>query len=132
MTIFVDTSALYAIFDADDQNQDRATRQLDQLLARQEDLVCTNYILVETMSLLQRRFGLGAVRDLQNVVAPSLRAIWVDEDTHMAGVNLLLTANRRQLSLVDCVSFSAMRRLEVTRAFTFDRHFAEQGFDCIP
>ena len=132
MTIFVDTSALYAVLDADDLNHDRAARQLDDLLARQEDLVCTNYILVETVSLLQRRLGLKAVGDLQNTMMRALRTIWVDESTHVAGANLLLVANRRQLSLVDCVSFSVMHRLEVTSAFTFDQHFAEQGFDCVP
>jgi len=40
----------------------------------------------------------------------------------------LLTAGRRELSLVDCVSFACMRRQGLTRAFHFDRHFREQGF----
>jgi predicted nucleic acid-binding protein len=40
----------------------------------------------------------------------------------------LLTAGRRELSLVDCVSFACMRRLGITRALHFDRHFKEQGF----
>jgi predicted nucleic acid-binding protein len=44
----------------------------------------------------------------------------------------LLTANRRQLSLVDCVSFEMMRRLGIKTAFTYDRHFSEQGFECLP
>ena len=44
----------------------------------------------------------------------------------------LLTANRRQLSLVDCISFEMMRRLEIKTAFTHDRDFAERGFECLP
>jgi predicted nucleic acid-binding protein len=37
---------------------------------------------------------------------------------------------RRHLTLVDCASFESMRRLTVRRAFAFDRHFEEQGFEC--
>jgi len=48
-----------------------------------------------------------------------------------AGVAALLTAGRRQLSLVDCVSFLTMRRLNLKMAFAFDRHFTEQGFEVL-
>ena|GEM_PF-3548981 len=49
-----------------------------------------------------------------------------------AGVSALLTSGREQLSLVDCVSFELMRQLGIRTAFTFDRHFEEQGFTCLP
>ena len=59
---------------------------------------------------------------------PMLHVEWVDADLHAAGMAALLTAGRRDLSLVDCVSFACMRRLGITRALHFDRHFKEQGF----
>ena len=43
----------------------------------------------------------------------------------------MLTAARRRLSLVDCVSFDVMRRLGLNRVFCFDQHFEEQGFDIV-
>jgi len=49
-----------------------------------------------------------------------------------AGVSALLTSGREQLSLVDCVTFELMRQLGIRTAFTFDRHFEEQGFTCLP
>lgn len=54
------------------------------------------------------------------------------EENHGVAVTALLTAGKRQLSLVDCSSFEAMRRLGITSAFAFDRHFAEQGFEQVP
>jgi predicted nucleic acid-binding protein len=33
---------------------------------------------------------------------------------------------------VDCTSFEIMRQARLERAFTFDPHFAEQGFVVIP
>ena len=67
MNCFVDTSAFYAILDADDRNH------------------------------------------------PAVRDQW-----------------RRQLSLVDCISFDVMHRHGIRWAFAFDSHFKEQGFVCPP
>ena len=40
----------------------------------------------------------------------------------------VLAARRRDLSVVDCVSFEAMRRQHIVSAFAFDPHFGAQGF----
>jgi predicted nucleic acid-binding protein len=129
VSVFVDTSALLAVLDGDDESHARADVAWRKLLASEEPLATTNYVLVETFALLQSRLGLDAVRALEQDVVPALRVIWVQPELHAAAATALLTAGRRRLSLVDCVSFEAMRRAGIRRAFVFDRHFAEQGFD---
>lgn len=57
---------------------------------------------------------------------------WVEESVHREALAALLTANRRDLSLVDCVSFEIMRRRDLTRALTLDEDFSTQGFTAIP
>ncbi len=94
--------------------------------------MCTSYVLVEAFALIQHRLGIGAVRAFQETIVPLLQVEWIDAPLHQRAVAALLTAGRRQLSLVDCASFEAMRSLGITTAFTFDRHFAEQGFSCLP
>ena len=54
---------------------------------------------------------------------------WVTRDDHSSAQSAVITANRRKLSLIDCTSFVIMRRLGLRQVFTFDAHFAEQGFD---
>jgi predicted nucleic acid-binding protein len=132
MSTFIDTSALLAVLDADDLNHLSAKQAWENLVANEDDLVCTNYVLVETFALVQSRLGLEAIRTLQEDIVPLLRVEWLDAQSHASSVAALLIAARRQLSLVDCASFDAMRRLGVTAVFTFDRHFAEQGFNQIP
>jgi len=132
MSIFVDTSALYAILDADDENHTRAKLLWRDLVTQEARLVCSNYVLVETFALVQHRLGIEAVRTLQDDILPVLHVEWVDELTHRVGVTAVLSAARRRLSLVDCISFEVMRLRGMKTAFTFDPHFGEQGFECIP
>lgn len=95
-------------------------------------LICNNYILVETFSLVQQRLGMDAVRVFQEDILPLINIEWIDAETHKSGVSALLAASRRKLSLVDCVSFETMRTFGIKIVFAFDPHFAEQGFKCIP
>jgi len=132
MRIFVDTSAFLAILNADDQNHDLAKQAWTDLVNRDVWLVCTNYVLVETFALVQHRLGMQAVRTLQENVLPVINIKWMNAAYHGAGVSAMLTAGRRQLSLVDCVSFETMRQLGIDTAFVFDHHFEEQGFKIIP
>ena len=131
MTVFVDTSAFYATLDAGDGQHGPARQTWQTLVNEATDLVSSNYVIIETTALVQNRLGVEAIRTFQEDVLPVVRVEWVDE-AHQAGVTALLTAGRRDLSLVDCVSFDLMRRLGIRRAFAFDRHFAEQGFELVP
>jgi predicted nucleic acid-binding protein len=132
MSVFVDTSAFFAVLDADDENHDRARQVWEDLLTQEAVLICSNYVLVETLALVQRRLGLPAVRTFQEDIMPVLNVEWVDETIHQVGIASVLAAARRGLSLVDCVSFEIMRRLGIKTAFAFDHHFEEQGFECLP
>ena len=75
---------------------------------------------------------MGAVRTLQADLVPSLTVEWVDRQRHETGLTALLAAGRRDLSLVDCVSFEVMRELGLRTAFALDQDFRDQGFDCLP
>jgi predicted nucleic acid-binding protein len=128
MSIFIDTSALLAILDADDEHHKKAKDVWTKLVSEEETIISTNYVLVETFALVQNCLGLEALRTLQEDILPMVSVEWVDETTHRAGVSALLTAMRRRLSLVDCISFTIMRKLGIKKVFAYDPHFEEQGF----
>jgi predicted nucleic acid-binding protein len=128
VTTFVDTSGLLAVVDADDAFHARAARIWSALLAASDPLVTTSYVLVETFALVQARLGIAAAQSLHDDIVPVLNVIWVDQTLHGIAAATMLAAKRRHLSLVDCVSFEAMRRHGVTQVFGFDRHFLQQGF----
>jgi predicted nucleic acid-binding protein len=132
MRIFIDTSAFYALLDRDDENHRKAKNAWVDLLKNENILITSNYVLVETFALLQHRLGIEAVRGFQNDILPLVNIEFVISELHRSGVSALLSASRRNLSLVDCVSFEMMRTLEIKTAFTFDPHFKEQGFNMLP
>lgn len=126
--VFVDTSALLAVIDGDDSNHEEAVEIWTKLVSSSEVMVSHNYILVEMFALLQNRFGMQAIKVFVDDILPLLALEWVDETAHKIAQAALITAGKRKLSLVDCVSFHIMRELGIESAFTFDSHFAEQGF----
>ena len=130
--VFVDTSALYALISTEDQNMTRAVKTWKDTLERGDLLLTNNYVLVECFTLIQSRLGIEFTRALQSNMIPFLQMDWIGEQQHINSVNDVFTANRRNLSLVDCSSFESMRRLGIEKVFTFDEHFREQGFNVIP
>ena len=128
MTVFVDTSALLALLDADDADHADAVAAWRRLAEEGAPLLSSNYVIVETTAVAQHRLGLDAVRALVREILPLVEIAFIDSAIHEAAIAALLAAGRRQLSLVDCSSFELMRRREVGRAFAFDRHFREQKF----
>lgn len=129
--VFADTSALLALLNALDENHERAARGFTRLRSGKVPLISTSFVLVETYALLGRRFGLDAVRGFRADFAPLIDIVWVDDALHNAGLDLLLDRRKRLLSLVDAVSFVAMRRAHVAEAFAFDPHFEEEGFSLV-
>lgn len=132
MNIFVDTSAFFSILDADDNCHKKVKKTWIELVSSGANLVSGNYIMVETLALVQSRLGVKAVALFVDDILPVVHIEWVDEDIHKTAIAALRAASRRGLSFVDCVSFEIMRKHGLKTAFTLDAHFREQGFKCMP
>jgi len=131
VTVFLDTSALIALLDANEARHTDASLLWTQLLESDSRVETTNYVLVETYALAQRRLGSAAVRVLTDDLLAVVEVEWVGRELHERAVSALVAASRRELSLVDVVSFAVMRQRGVTRAFAFDHHFEDAGFEIV-
>lgn len=130
MTLLVDTSAFFALLDADDANHRAAVDVLGG--NREQRLVTHNYLIVETMALVQRRLAADRTRAFVDHLLPIVTIAWVDEHVHAAATVAHVAALSRTVSFVDRVSFELMRRLGLRTAFAFDADFRRQGFDTVP
>ena len=132
MSVFVDTSAIVALLDEGDPMHGAAEGAWDDFEAHDEHLITSNYVVLECTAVVQRRLGMDGASTLCESILPGLNVRYIDAELNDLAVQTWLAAARRQLSLVDVVSFLVMRREGVHRAFTLDPHFREQGFGCVP
>ena len=126
MTVFVDTSALMALLDAEDRWHPEASATLDWL-RRSTDLVTTNYVQIETLAVVRRRLGREAATLLLDAFFPVLSVIWVSPQTHAAAVAAYRIGGGAA-SVVDEVSFGVMRSGGISEAFAYDDDFDRAGF----
>jgi predicted nucleic acid-binding protein len=133
MRTFVDTSALYALLDADDDNHRPASAWLTGPGAKPTDtLVTHSYILVEAAALVHHRLGPRAVRDLFDAFVPALSVAFVDAELQTRAAAAYLASLSRRVSFVDRVSFQLIRESRLDQAFAFDRDFASEGIPLVP
>lgn len=134
--VLLDTSALFALLDAEQRFHEDAKRAWDQLLANarrgQQPLLTHHAIVMESTALVARRLGMQAVRELHDGFLPVAEIVWIDEKLHRRASAAMFAASRRAVSLVGWLSFEVMRDRRIRRAFTFDGHFREQGFLPVP
>jgi predicted nucleic acid-binding protein len=124
--LFVDTSALQAILDAEDPNHQRAVAEFENALGS-EGAVTHNYVHVEAEQLVRRRLGAAAAARLLTELLPAMTTIWIDESMHTEAIRAM-EGQGRAASLVDQVSFIVMRTLGIDTALAFDSDFERAGY----
>jgi predicted nucleic acid-binding protein len=129
VSVFVDTSAVYALLDAGDSNHERALRATDRLLG--EDLVTHSYVVVELVSLVHRRLGADAAARLIDELLPAIDITDVDATLRARALAAFRASTGSAVSLVDRTSFEFMRQRGIRRAWAMDSDFATEGFEAV-
>lgn len=128
MRVLVDTTAFYALVDADDDAHEGAVEAWRGLAEERAYLVTHDRVMVESIALVQARIGIDGVRDLLPFLE-GCEVIWTGPDEHEVALAAFLASGRRRVSLVDQLSFHLMRRNGIDRALAFDHHFTDEGFE---
>ncbi|AEB08313.1 type II toxin-antitoxin system VapC family toxin [Desulfobacca acetoxidans] len=108
MMVFADTSALFALLVHDDDMHGRAKANFEYFMANHTQLLTSSYVLLETLTLLQRRVSLESVWDFNHKIMPLLEVVWADAGWHSRAVQRLQVEKKRSVSLTDCLSFEIM------------------------
>ena len=126
--IFLDTSAAYAAIDIADPHHEEASERLKAALQQGIPVLTHNYVVLESAALIQRRLGLDATLTFLKDTS-LLKVHWITPEDHAEAVDLLERRGRRNLSLVDCMSFVVMKQYGITTALAYDSDFQAEGFD---
>ena len=101
---------------------------MEEITSEGLPLLTHNYVLVESAAVLQRRLGLTSALSFL-AESKTFLVHWITQEDHMEAVDLLEpSGSRRNLSLVDCMSFVVMKQHSVTTALVYDSDFQAEGF----
>ncbi|MGI8786066.1 MAG: type II toxin-antitoxin system VapC family toxin [Acidobacteriota bacterium] len=125
--IFLDTSAIYALADRNDVRHAVAKKSFHLLLEDGRQLLTHNYVVLESMALLQHRLGVRVALEFARD-SWHFEIEWVDQTIHREAVGRLSRRTKGKVSLVDQVSFLVMRSRGVDTALAFDTDFLDEGF----
>lgn len=126
-SVLVDTSAVYAIIDRADQNHAQAKLKLKAMRKRRLEPLLTNFLVAESHALLLTRLGHAVSRAWLLANVWRVEAITVSDEQRAR--DIIRTHVDKDYSYTDASSFAIMERLGLRDCFTFDRHFAQYGFD---
>jgi predicted nucleic acid-binding protein len=132
--VFVDTGPWIALMDSHDQWREPALRIMNRLRSQRHPLVTSNLVLMEAYTGLVGRIQRSAIAKLRTTVSVSsfTRVERVDALIEELAWQMFMRYDDKDIGMVDCTSFAIMEQLGLTYAFTFDRHFAQMGFQTLP
>jgi predicted nucleic acid-binding protein len=129
MSVFVDTSAVYALLDEADAHHEEASDVLRRLVGA--ELVTHAFVVVEASALIGRRLPWAASERLIDGILPIIEVQPVDADLYASALDSYRQSASARISFVDRTSFALMRSLGISRAFAFDDDFAREGFELV-
>ncbi len=132
--LFVDTAAWMACADASDAAHGGCAEARDQALKAGHQLVTSDFVVDETLTLLRLRLGMAVAATWWQQVNGSPRVTWqrVDAARFDKAREMFFRHSDKTFSFTDCTSFVIMRELRLTRVITTDRHFRQAGFMVVP
>lgn len=137
--IFVDTSfwctlVLRGRSAAELERHRKADTALRKAIKSGVRLITTNLILAESHQLLLVRDRREtALTFLRSYPAPGAEVVTSTPDLEAEALEEWIERyDDQEFSLADAVSFALMRRRRISRALTFDRHYATAGFEMLP
>jgi len=131
MTVFLDTVGLLAVWDESDQWHREAQACFSEVLSCRADLVTTSFVLLECGNAAARRPYRSAVSRLRTQMEPGNRLIVPTNEDWQTAWLAYEKGGAEAAGIVDHVSFTVMRRLGISKAFTNDRHFRAAGFEVL-
>jgi predicted nucleic acid-binding protein len=129
--VFLDTVGLLALWDESDQWHCAARASFSELLDCRTDFVTSSFIFLECGNAAARRPYRSAISRLRKQMEPGHRLIVPTVEDWQTAWPAYERGDADGAGIVDQVSFTIMRRLRISKAFTHDGHFRAAGFETL-
>lgn len=128
-SVLIDTSAIFALLNPDDEHHKKALVINESLTNRSITLLLPNFLLAESHTIINKRLGNQPALKFLNAALQDFEIERVTvEDEWTAHAILQETSARKNLSYFDAIAVAVAERSGIHEIFSFDRHFAVMGF----
>ena len=133
MSVFIDTWGFKAFIDRLEPDHIEVKVLLEDLWENGEEVVTSDYILDETITLISVRLPFDKVKEFIKYVEQAyqegyIKLLWIQEEYFDDAKKFRLKYNDKpRISFTDFTTMAVMKRRNITRIITKDRHFEEVG-----
>ena len=130
---FVDTSGYFSLINRNDHLHAIARSVAAEMLTSSTRLVTTDYVIDETVTLLQsRNLGYVARPWLDQLFDnDAIEIIWMNAERFERVRRFFTKHADKEWSFTDCFSFCVMRERQISLALASDQHFRQAGFSTL-
>ncbi len=105
--LFLDTSFIIALEDADDQNHKKAVGFWNSFKKHPRKLITTTYVFDETGTFLKKRINYDKAAEVGNILlhSPSVEMVHISDTDFHKGWEIFTKYRDKGYSFTDCISF---------------------------
>lgn len=127
--VFLDSVGLLALWSESDQWHPLAEPAFAEITRSRAIVLSTTFVLLECGNAVARTPFRPDVAAMRDKLEQAGTLIWPTNDDWRQAWSAYQRGDADAAGIVDHVSFVVMRRLEISKAFTNDRHFKAAGFE---
>jgi predicted nucleic acid-binding protein len=127
---FIDTLFVVALVNHRDQYHQRAAELADRFEG--STFLTTDGVLLEIGNALARNYKQQAIEIIEHFLSSQdVEVARLTPELFGEAFALFKTHQDKEWGLVDCISFTVMRKTGARNALTFDQHFVQAGFKAL-
>jgi len=133
-TIFVNSSALLALYNNNDPNHPAASALWDELRNQPVRFVITDYVLDQIYTALKVFGSLHTAQAVHQLIKNSqlVKVFMVDSVIFDRAWRLFVEDEQPHWTFTDCVNFAVIQYQGISEVFTFDDNFAHPSVMTVP
>ncbi len=129
-SIFMDTGFVIALVNEHDQYHQKALKLASKFEGY--PTVITDVVLLEIGNALAKNFKKQGIEIINHFYSsPEVTLVHLNPVLLKQGLKMYESYQDKTWGLMDCISFVVMREMKITDALTFDKHFAQAGFNIL-
>jgi len=130
--VFIDADGFIALNVTNHKLYLKAVQTLNFLDEVNSELYTASYVLLEVATVINMRVKAGLGTEVIEEIMGDPQIVVIGGDKYLdAGIDKLKTQRSKNISLFDCTYFAIVEDLGINSVFSFDKHWAKNGFNLI-